>query len=47
MTSDLWKINAESVHIHSVQEARKTLIEPRETLMHQLKVHEIGLKISH
>ena len=47
MTSDLWKIDAESVHIHPVQEARKALVKPRQTFMHQLQVHEIGFKISH
>lgn len=44
---DLWEVNAESIHIHPIQEARKTLVEARQALMHQLQVHEICFQISH
>lgn len=43
----LWKINAESIHVHSIQEACKAFIEPAQALVHQLQMHEIGFQIGH
>lgn len=43
----LWEVHAESVHVQSVQEAGEALTEARQTLVHQLQVHEIGFKIGH
>ena len=45
--SYLWEIDAERVHIQAVQETSKTLAEPRQALVHQLQMHEVGLKIGH
>lgn len=43
----LWKVHTEGVHVQAIQETRKALAEPGETLVHQLHVHEIGLEICH
>lgn len=46
-TTHLRKIHAESIHIHAIQEPSKALAEARQTLMHQLQLHEIALQIRH
>ena len=43
----LWEINAESVHVHAVQESGEALAEPRQALMHDLQGHEVLLQIRH
>lgn len=45
--SYLWEIDAERVHIQAVQKTSETLAESRQTLVHQLQVHEIGLEVGH
>ena len=41
------KVDAKSIHVHAVEEAGETLVEPTETLVHQLQMHKVGFKISH
>jgi hypothetical protein len=43
----LWEIHTKRVHVHAVQETSKALAKARQTLVHQLQVHEIGLQIGH
>ena len=43
----LWKVDAEGVHVHPIEKARKTLIEPAEAFVHQLQVHEVGFQVGH
>jgi hypothetical protein len=45
--SHLGKIHTEGVHVQPVQEARKALAEPRQALVHQLQLHEVGLQVRH
>lgn len=43
----LGKIHAERVHVQTVEKTGEALAESRQTLVHQLQVHEIGLEIRH
>lgn len=43
----LWEIHTKRVHIHAVQETSEALAKARQTLVHQLQVHEVGLQVSH
>ena len=43
----LGEVNAERVHIQTVEEAGKALAEPGQAFVHQLKVHHVGFEIGH
>lgn len=43
----LGKIDAKGAHVQAVQEGRKVLVEATQTLVQQLQVHHVGLKIGH
>lgn len=43
----LWKINTPRVDIEPVEETGEAVAKPCQALLHQLKVHEIGLEIGH
>lgn len=43
----LGKVDAKSIHVKTVQEARKALAKPGETFVHKLKVHHVCLEVGH
>lgn len=46
-STHLWEIHTEGVHVHAVEKTGEAFAEARQTLMHQLQMHEIGLQIRH
>lgn len=45
--SHLGEIDTKRIHVHAVQKTGKALAETRQTLMHQLQMHEIGFEVGH
>lgn len=43
----LGEVDTECVHVQTVQEASKRLAKPSERLVHELKVHQVGLQVGH
>lgn len=43
----LREIHTESIHVQPIQEARETLAEPGQALVHQLQVHEVRFEVGH
>jgi len=43
----LWKVDTESIHVHTVEEAREALGEARQAFVHQLQLHEVLFEIGH
>lgn len=43
----LGEVHTKRVHVHAIQEASETLAKARQTLVHQLQVHEIGFQVGH
>lgn len=47
MVTHLRKVDAESVHVHAIQEPSEALAEPRKALVHQLQLHKVLLQVGH
>jgi hypothetical protein len=43
----LWEIDTEGPDVESVQKGGKALAEPRQALVHELQVHEVGFEVGH
>lgn len=43
----LGEIDAESIHIQAIKKTGEIFAETRQTLVHQLQVHEVGFQIGH
>jgi hypothetical protein len=41
------EIYAKGIHVHSVEKGGEALREPRQTLVHELQVHEVGFQVGH
>lgn len=43
----LGEVNTKSIHIEPIEKACKRLAKPSQTLVHELKVHQVSLQIGH
>lgn len=43
----LWEVDAESTHVHAVEEGAKAFVEAVQTLVQQLQVHHVGFQVGH
>lgn len=45
--TNLRKVDAKRVHVQAVEKTGEALAKPRQALVHQLEVHDVGLQIGH